>query len=60
MEHYGNMKFATKKELFKFMSDNKDKLIAQKKAVKKEGLKFIGCEEILDKEMVDNILKEQP
>jgi len=36
MEHYGNMKFATKKELFKFMSDNKDKLIAQKKAVKKE------------------------
>lgn len=30
------MEFATKKELFKFMSDNHDKLIAQKKAVKKE------------------------
>lgn len=36
MEHYGNMEFATKKELFKFLSDNKDKLIAQRKAVKKE------------------------
>ena len=36
MEHYGNMEFATKKELFKFMVENKDKLIAQKKAVKKE------------------------
>jgi hypothetical protein len=30
------MEFATKKELFKFLADNKDKLIAQKKAVKKE------------------------
>jgi hypothetical protein len=36
MEHYGNMEFATKKELFKFLSENKDKLIAQKRAVKKE------------------------
>ena len=36
MKRYGNMEFATKKELFKFMSDNHDKLIAQKKAVKKE------------------------
>ncbi|MBE3084926.1 MAG: hypothetical protein IMZ64_01755 [Bacteroidetes bacterium] len=36
MEHYGNMEFATKKELFKFLSENRDKLIAQKKAVKKE------------------------
>ena len=36
MEHYGSMEFATKKELFKFMVENKDKLIAQKKAVKKE------------------------
>lgn len=36
MEHYGNLEFTTKKELFKFLSDNRDKLIAQKKAVKKE------------------------
>jgi hypothetical protein len=36
MEHYGNIEFATKKELFKFLSDNKDKLIAQKKAVIKK------------------------
>lgn len=36
MIHYGNMEFATKKELFKFLSENRDKLIAQKKAVKKE------------------------
>jgi hypothetical protein len=34
--NYGNIQFATKKELFKFLSDNHDKLIAQKKAVKKE------------------------
>ena len=36
MEHYGNLEFATKKELFKFLTENRDKLIAQKKAVKKE------------------------
>ena len=30
------MEFSTKKELFKFLVENKDKLIAQKKAVKKE------------------------
>jgi hypothetical protein len=36
MEHYGNLEFATKKELFKFLIDNKEKLTAQKKAVKKE------------------------
>jgi hypothetical protein len=30
------MEFATKKELYKFLAENKDKLIAQKKAVKKE------------------------
>ena len=36
MIHYQNLEFATKKELFKFLADNKDKLIAQKKAVKKE------------------------
>ena len=36
MEHYGNIEFATKKELYKFLSENHDKLIAQKKAVKKE------------------------
>jgi len=30
------MEFATKKELFKFLVENKDQLIAQKKAVKKE------------------------
>jgi hypothetical protein len=36
MEHYGNLEFATKKELFKFLSDNKDKLIAQKKAIIKK------------------------
>jgi len=36
MEHYGNMEFQTKKELFKFLVENRDKLIAQKKAVKKE------------------------
>jgi hypothetical protein len=36
MEHYGNMEFATKKELFKFLAENKDKLIAQKKAVIKK------------------------
>jgi len=36
MEHYGTMEFKTKKELFKFLVDNKDKLIAQKKAIKKE------------------------
>ena len=29
------MEFATKKELFKFLADNKDKLIAQKKAILK-------------------------
>lgn len=33
MEHYGDMTFATKKELYKFLSTNRDKLIAQKKAV---------------------------
>ena len=36
MEHYENMEFKTKKELRKFLFDNKDRLIAQKKAVKKE------------------------
>jgi len=36
MEHYGNKEFATKKELFAFLLENRDKLIAQKKAVKKE------------------------
>lgn len=36
MIHYGNLEFATKKELFKFLVENRDKLIAQKKAVKKE------------------------
>jgi hypothetical protein len=36
MERYGNKEFATKKELFKFLTDNRDRLIAQKKAVKKE------------------------
>jgi len=36
MIHYQNLEFATKKELFKFLADNKDKLIARKKAVKKE------------------------
>lgn len=35
MEHYGELEFATKKELFKFLSENRDKLIAQKKAVVK-------------------------
>lgn len=33
MEHYGEMTFETKKELFKFLASNRDKLIAQKKAV---------------------------
>jgi len=37
MEHYGTMEFSTKKELFKFLVENRDKLIAQKKAIKKEG-----------------------
>ena len=36
MIHYGNLEFATKKDLFKFLIENRDKLIAQKKAVKKE------------------------
>src|ERR1035437_772572 len=36
MERYGNIEFATKKDLFKFLSENREKLIAQKKAVKKE------------------------
>lgn len=36
MERYGNIEFADRKELFKFLSENRDKLIAQKKAVKKE------------------------
>jgi hypothetical protein len=36
MEHFGNLEFATKKELFKFLVENRDKLIAQKKAVKKD------------------------
>jgi hypothetical protein len=36
MEHYGNIEFKTKKELYKFLVENRDKLIAQKKAVKKE------------------------
>jgi len=36
MIHFQNLEFATKKELFKFLADNKDKLIARKKAVKKE------------------------
>jgi hypothetical protein len=36
MYKYGNIEFATKKELFKFLTENRDKLIAQKKAVKKE------------------------
>lgn len=36
MEYYGKMEFETKKELFKFLSENRDKLIAQKKAVKKD------------------------
>jgi len=35
MVHYGNMEFATKKELFTFLVENRDKLIAQKKAVQK-------------------------
>jgi hypothetical protein len=39
MEHYGSIEFATKKELFKFLNDNHDKLVAQKKAIfKKEDM----------------------
>ena len=36
MEHYGKTEFATKKELFTFLVENKKELIAQKKAEKKE------------------------
>jgi len=36
MENYGNKQFATKKELFDFIITNKDTLIAQKKAIKKD------------------------
>ena len=36
MERYGNMEFATKKELYKFLNENKDKLVAQRKAVIKK------------------------
>lgn len=36
MENYGSKEFATKKELFDFIVTNKDILIAQKKAIKKD------------------------
>lgn len=36
MENYGSKQFATKKELFDFIVTNKDTLIAQKKAIKKD------------------------
>ncbi|MFA5300074.1 MAG: hypothetical protein WC389_17955 [Lutibacter sp.] len=36
MDTYGSKEFATRKELYEFLVTNKDKLIAQKKAVKKE------------------------
>ena len=42
MIQFQNLEFATKKELFKFLADNKDKLIAQKKAeFKKKDMPFI-------------------
>lgn len=36
MKKYNDMEFKTNKELFSFLIENKDKLIAQKKAIKKE------------------------
>ena len=36
MEHYESKEFATKKELFRFLAENRDRLIAQKKAVIKK------------------------
>ena len=37
MEKYNDLEFKTKKEMFRFMAGNRDKLIAQKKAVMKKG-----------------------
>jgi hypothetical protein len=48
MIQYQEMEFATKKELFKFLADNKDKLIATKKAVKKE----VDCPVIINPTVV--------
>lgn len=36
MEKYNDQEFKTKKELFNFLIDNKDKLVAQKKAIMKK------------------------
>ena len=56
MEHYGNMEFATKKDLFKFLVENRDKLIAQKKAVKKEA----DCPVIVKPVIVKPVIEEDP
>jgi len=44
MEKYNDLEFKTKKEMFRFMAGNRDKLIAQKKAVMKQG----DCPVIID------------
>ena len=46
--------------IYKEIPQEIKRFVKSQKAVKKEGLKFIGIEEILDKEMLENILKEYP
>ena len=44
MEHYGQKEFTTKKEMFDFLIENKDLLIAQKKSA----LKTVDCGIVID------------
>jgi len=53
MIHYGDLEFATKKDLFKFLSENRDKLIAQKKAV----IKHADCPVIVRPVIVTDLKK---
>lgn len=55
MERYGKNKFETKKELFRFLVENKETLIAQKKAVKKEA----DCPVIVAPTIVVNPVKKK-
>jgi hypothetical protein len=62
MERYGNLEFASKKDLFVFMVENRSKLIAQRKAIlKKEDMGIsIFPTIVFDSKMIANKQQDQP
>lgn len=59
MEYYNNKEFSTKKELFDFITKNKETLIAQKKAVRKEVDCSVYIPATLIKDQKKNTTKEE-